>query len=69
MPGDQATLEIESFNLADLNVTALDVRLELTSMIPACTLIICEGNCGANCDPHCGVNCTGNSGCNCYSYN
>jgi hypothetical protein len=56
--------EIESFNLADLNVAALDVRLELTSMIPACTLIICEGNCSTNCDGNCHTNCTVNTGCN-----
>jgi hypothetical protein len=54
--------DIQSFNLADLNVSALDMRLELTGMIPACTLIICEGNyCTAN---GCGTNCTTNTGCN-----
>jgi hypothetical protein len=53
--------EIESFNLADLNVSALDMRLELTGMIPACTLVICEGNyCPAN---GCSVHCTADTGC------
>jgi hypothetical protein len=59
--------EIQSFNLADLNVSALDMRLELTGMIPACTLVICEGNsCPSN---GCNVDCATNSGCNCNYYN
>ena len=64
--------EIESFNLADLDVAALDVRLELTSLIPACTLITCTGNCNVNCacynvdgcHIHCGVLKPGQCNCN-----
>jgi hypothetical protein len=69
MPERNSAPEIESFNLSDLDVSALDVRFELTSMIPACTLIICEGNCNVNCVCYnvdgCHVNCPGNMGCNC----
>jgi len=55
--------EIESFNLADLDVAALDVRLELTTLIPACTLVICEGNTGggSHCGTKCGVFCDKNA--------
>jgi hypothetical protein len=59
--------EICSFNLSDLDVSALDVRLELSTLIPQCTLIICPGNC-ADCGIHCNVDCYINSGCNCHSY-
>jgi hypothetical protein len=52
--------EIESFNLADLNVSALDTRLELTTIIPQ--YIICDGNCTTN------VSCGYNTGCVCDSY-
>jgi len=57
--------EIESFNLADLDVAVLDVRLELTTMIPACTLIACEGNegGGGGCGFLCNTACKGNGGC------
>jgi len=62
---DSEHLEIESFNLSDLNVAAMDVRLELTSLIPS-SIIICDENacpdyygCGVNTCPHdnCGVFC------------
>jgi hypothetical protein len=67
MSNAEGDLEIESFNLSDLNVSALDLRLELTGMIPACTLIVCPGNyCSGN---GCNVHCDSNGGCNCYSYN
>jgi hypothetical protein len=48
-------LEITSFNLAELNVDALDTRLELTTIIPQ--YIICDGNCSTN------GTCTYNTGC------
>jgi hypothetical protein len=53
--------EIESFNLADLNVVALDTRLELTMAAPE--WIICTGNCSTN------LNCGENGGCVCHKYN
>jgi hypothetical protein len=58
-------MEIESFNLADLDVSAMDSRLEMTTLIPQCTLIICTGN---GCEVQCGVQCTYNGGCNCHSH-
>ena len=68
MVGDQGMrLEIESFNLADLDVSALDARLELTTVIP--DIIVCPGNCTTNCGGNCNVNCTTNFGCNCNYYN
>jgi hypothetical protein len=39
--------EIESFNLADLDVSALDVRLELTALLPH-NFPGCDGFCSAN---------------------
>jgi hypothetical protein len=61
--------EIESFNLSDLDVSALDFRLELSTLIPQCTLIICTGNCSVNCVCYnvdgCHVHCSGNHTCNC----
>jgi hypothetical protein len=60
--------EIESFNLADLDVSALDVRLELTNLLPH-GIIICPSNCSVNCVCHgvdgCNVYCHGNTGCGC----
>jgi hypothetical protein len=53
-------LEITSFNLADLDIDALDTRLELTAILPQ--YIICEGNCGTN------VTCNVNSGCVCHVF-
>jgi hypothetical protein len=53
--------EIESFNLTDLDITALDTRLELTTILPQ--YIYCDGYCGAN------ISCGINSGCVCDSYN
>ena len=61
MPATSDGLEIESFNLADLDVTAMDARLELTGMIPACTLIFCGDNCTHNCIGNCGTACGTNS--------
>ena len=58
MPTDSQP-EIESFNLAELNVSALDVRLELTSLVPQ-VFPVCHVNCSTN---RCNVNCTSNSGC------
>jgi hypothetical protein len=57
--------EIESFNLADLDITALDTRLELTTIIPQ--YIICDGNCSTNCGVDCTVHCGSNTGCVCHS--
>jgi hypothetical protein len=70
MAGNDKALgpEIESFNLSDLDVSALDARLELTALVPQCTLIICTGNCSPNCGAHCNLDCPGNTGCNCHSY-
>jgi len=60
--------EIESFNLADLNVSALDTRVELTTLLPH-VIIRCPGNCSYNCTCHgvdgCNVYCDGNTGCGC----
>jgi hypothetical protein len=53
-----ATAEIESFNMSDLDVNALDVRLELTSVLPE--VIACGSNCPHNCVSNCDTNCTGN---------
>lgn len=44
-PEYNAFLEITSFNLADLNVDALDTRLELTIIFPQLT---CDGDCPVN---------------------
>ena len=68
MLGDHdVRLEIESFNLTDLDVSALDARLELTTVIP--DIIVCPGNCSTNCVGNCNVNCEGNGFCNCNAYN
>jgi hypothetical protein len=40
--------EIESFNLEDLDISALDVRLELTTLLPQNFLPVCPGNCSSN---------------------
>jgi hypothetical protein len=43
--------EIESFNLADLDVSAMEVRLELTSVMSACPHVCFENTCpGHGCD-------------------
>ncbi len=57
--------EIESFNLADLDVSALDARLELTTILPQ--YIVCN-NCSTDCGIHCTVDCSYNTGCTCHSY-
>jgi hypothetical protein len=60
--------EIESFNLADLDVSALDVRLELTTLLPH-NFPGCDGFCDVNCHVYdingCTVNCPVNHGCGC----
>ena len=65
------TPEIESFNLTDLDVSALDMRVELTTLVPH--IIICPGNCSVNCVCHgvdgCNVYCNGNTGCGCNGLN
>ena len=47
--------EIESFNLLELDVSALDVRLELTTLMPKifpfCT-VRCDANLGGTCHTH-----------------
>jgi hypothetical protein len=60
--------EIESFNLADLDVTGLDIRLELTSVIPQ-GIVGCVDVCGTHCWENCTVACGGNGYCNCNHYN
>jgi hypothetical protein len=55
--------EIESFNLAELDVSVLDVRLELTSLLPH-NLPGCNGNCSMHtfkCTLN--VSCGTNTGC------
>ena len=52
--------EIESFNLADLDVAGLDMRLELTTLIPQ----LCVLSCGSN---HDFCECHSNGGCECHS--
>jgi hypothetical protein len=39
--------EIESFNLEDLDISALDARLELTTLVPQ-VMPVCFGNCNSN---------------------
>jgi hypothetical protein len=40
--------EIESFNLEDLDISALDTRLELTTLLPHNVLPVCSVNCETN---------------------
>jgi hypothetical protein len=56
-------MEIESLNLSDTDVSMLDARLEMTTIIPQ--LIVCGENCGAICfgNANCRVDCTSNNGC------
>jgi hypothetical protein len=75
------SMEIESLNLSDTDVSMLDARLEMTTIIPQ--LIVCGENCGAICygnasckvncynDDGCNADCISNSGsgCNCHTYN
>ncbi len=49
--------EIESFNLAELDVSALDVRLELTAIVPH-NFPGCDGNCSTHT-----FSCTANASC------
>ena len=56
--------EIESFNLADLDVAALPVRLELSSLIPLCVFKDCLGYCSFDCGNYCHIHCEINTGCN-----
>jgi hypothetical protein len=53
--------EIESFNMSELDVSGLDMRLELTTLMPR----ILAPNCG----PSYGCSCYSNSGCTCHSHN
>jgi hypothetical protein len=53
--------EIESFNMADLDVSGLDMRLELTTILP--NVIVCDGNCPEN--NTCG--CHGHESCSCHT--
>ena len=57
---DKATpVEIESFNLADLDVSAMEVRLELTSIMSACPHVCFENTCPSHgCSAHCTTECT-----------
>jgi hypothetical protein len=57
--------EIESFNLAELDVSGLDARLELTAIVPQ--FIVCDQNCPEN-TIGCTVDCGVNSGCTCNSF-
>jgi hypothetical protein len=54
-------LEIVTFNVAGLDVSALDVRLELTILVPevsgcpqntVCPSVTCNVNTGCNCDSY-----------------
>ncbi|MEY9859298.1 hypothetical protein ABH935_004926 [Catenulispora sp. GAS73] len=55
MDAAEATpLEIESLNLADLDVTALDARLEVTTLLPqVCITNGCPVNCSCYAPPSC----------------
>jgi hypothetical protein len=56
--------EVVSFNLADLDVSGLDMRLELTTIVPQ--IPVCPANtCPHNCATHCGCN----GLCQCHSHN
>jgi hypothetical protein len=54
-PEYNVSLEVASFNLADLNVDALDTRLELTTLFAQHSP--CEGNCSVH------QECVQNTGC------
>jgi hypothetical protein len=72
------SMEIESLNLSDTDISMLDARLEMTTIIPQ--LIVCSENCGEVCysyhschidctsNNHCNIDCISNSGCNCDAY-
>ena len=62
--GESMLPEVESFNLAELNVSGLDMRLELTTIVPQTP--ICTTNCPHNCATNCGCN---YNVCNCHSLN
>ena len=51
-------LEIESFNLTEMDVSGLDMRLELTTIVPQSPICNTYSNCPSNCGTHCG--CYGN---------
>jgi hypothetical protein len=73
------SMDIESLNLSDTDVSMLDARLEMTAIIPQ--LIVCDMNCGEVCyglssctvacegNEFCTVDCISNSGCVCHAYN
>jgi hypothetical protein len=54
-----ANPEIQSFNVADLDLSALDSRLELSALVPE--WIACSGNCAENF----GCVCNSDFGCPC----
>jgi hypothetical protein len=53
--------EIMSFNMAELDVSGLDMRLELTTLMPRMI--------APDCGPSYGCSCYSNSGCGCHSNN
>jgi hypothetical protein len=53
--------EIQSFNMAELDVSGLDMRLELTTLMPRMI--------APDCGPGYGCSCYSNSGCSCHSHN
>jgi hypothetical protein len=53
--------EIQSFNMAELDVSGLDMRLELTTLMPRMI--------APDCGPGYGCSCYSNSGCQCHSHN
>jgi hypothetical protein len=65
--GYGAVPEIESLNLSDLDISALDARLEMTNILPS--IIVCIENCNVNCTCYnvdgCTVYCDVNTTCNC----
>ena len=52
--------EIESFNMSELDVSGLDMRLELTALMPRVMSV--------DCGPSYGCSCHGNA-CACHSHN
>jgi hypothetical protein len=69
MPERSEDPEIESLNLADLNMSGLESRLELAALAPQ--LYVCGMLCATDCTCHnfdgCTVLCDGNTGCACDS--
>jgi hypothetical protein len=67
---DRDFSEIESFNLAELDVSGLDMRLELTTLMPHLVAPDCGPSFACSCYSHNVYNCTchSNNTCNCHSY-